>query len=136
MGDTRIILETYIQGWKKRDHKLKTLKSNRLNQARKILPDIIDILKKYHVKKIILFGSLVDINHFRLHSDIDIAVEGLDPKRFFEAYGEIMSAIDFPVDLKPIEKLEPFFKQRIMTYGEIIYDTKRTAHRAGFGDSE
>ena len=118
-------LESYISGWRNRIKKQKSLEMRRFNEARKSLPDIIKILKKYEVKEIILFGSLTTINQFNYHSDIDIAVKGLDPGKFFKAYGELMLKIDFPVDLKPFEKLEPFFKQQIISSGEIIYGSKK-----------
>ncbi len=53
------------------------------------------ISKKYHAKPVLLFGSSLmgDGN------DIDLAVEGVLPSRFYDFYGELMFSLTKPVDL-------------------------------------
>ena len=58
---------------------------------------IQEISKKYHVKRVLLFGSSVDTT--KESRDIDIAVEGISPMDFFQYYGEILFALSKPVDV-------------------------------------
>ena len=52
---------------------------------------------KYHVKRVILFGS--SLSPDMESRDIDIGVEGLEEKDFFAFYGELMCALSKPVDV-------------------------------------
>jgi predicted nucleotidyltransferase len=52
---------------------------------------------KYHVKRVILFGSSLSAD--KESRDIDIGVEGLEEKDFFAFYGELMCALSKPVDV-------------------------------------
>lgn len=53
--------------------------------------------EKYHVKKVLLFGSSAD--PFKEGRDIDLAVAGIDPREFFKYYGDLMLNLSKPVDL-------------------------------------
>lgn len=114
-------IQVYRQGWQERERQREEQERCRALEARKSLTTLIAILKKYPVKKIIPFGSLAKNNRLHAGSDIDLAVVGLPSDQFFTAYGEIMMTSDFNVDLKPLEDLEPFFKQQILSIGEVIY---------------
>jgi uncharacterized protein len=54
----------------------------------------------------IVFGSLVK-DKFGEDSDIDLAVEGIEPTRFFEALAAVNQCSKRWIDLKPMELLEP-----------------------------
>jgi predicted nucleotidyltransferase len=58
---------------------------------------IIDIARRYNVGKILLFGSSADPK--KEAKDIDLAVEGIVPEKFFSFYGELIFALSKPVDL-------------------------------------
>ncbi len=84
---------------------------------------IVQILRDgYGVRCIILFGSLVK-GRFTSQSDIDLAVEGLAPDKFFTACDEINQASHFKVDLKPLERLYSHFRRRVLTQGETLYES-------------
>ena len=53
--------------------------------------------KKYPVKKVLLFGSSLD--PVKEGRDIDLVVEGIDPKEFFDYYGDLLLRLSKPVDL-------------------------------------
>ncbi len=78
----------------------------------------INILSQEGCKEIYLFGSLVNGSPTD-KSDIDLAVTGLRKEDFFEIFGELMMALDHPVDLINLEK-----KNRFVTYlkekGELV----------------
>lgn len=78
----------------------------------------IDILTKEGCKEIYLFGSLVN-GDITDRSDIDLAVTGIRKEDFFEIFGELMMALEHPVDLINLEK-----KNRFVTFlkkkGELV----------------
>lgn len=67
----------------------------------------VDILKRAGCKEIYLFGSLV-YGDFSDKSDIDLAVKGLEKRRYFKTLGQLMMALDHPVDLINLEKKDRF----------------------------
>jgi uncharacterized protein len=58
---------------------------------------IQELSKKYQVKKVLLFGSSLD--PVKEGRDIDLAVDGIDPREFFDYYGDLMLKLSKPVDL-------------------------------------
>lgn len=88
----------------------------------KELKSIVDISKKFEVKKVILFGScLEDIESAR---DIDIAVSGVRPESFFEMYGQILDEIDDELDLLPLEYIREHLSTRILSQGVVLYEKR------------
>jgi predicted nucleotidyltransferase len=120
-----IDIENYVKGWRERIERERHQIDTRYLNARKTIPIIIEILKKYDVEKIILFGSICQREDFHKHSDIDIAVVGLQDQFFFKAFGELMMKLDFEIDLKPYEQLDLLMKDRILKKGEVIYVRKK-----------
>lgn len=123
----------YLDYWRcRRDEQL--VKNQRLaQQARTALPQIVDVLgQEFSAKKIILFGSLVK-GSFAEGSDIDLAVEGIPHEEYFTALAAANRQTKFWVDLKPIEDLEPYFRDRVLTTGEVIYETSDCQQAARIG---
>ena len=58
---------------------------------------IEDIAKRYHVGRVLLFGSGIDDK--AEGRDIDLAVEGLPPSRFFSFYADLIFSLSKPVVL-------------------------------------
>ena len=69
---------------------------------------ICDISKRYHVKRVLLFGSSLDPK--RESRDIDIAVEGISPKDFYKYYGDLIFSLSKPVDVIDIKGRSKFIK--------------------------
>jgi predicted nucleotidyltransferase len=64
--------------------------------------------EKFGAKEVILFGSLARRGGFTLFSDIDLAVRGIAPDRFFEAVGLVTGlSAEFKIDLVEIETSSP-----------------------------
>ncbi len=74
---------------------------------------------KYHVKKVLLFGSSAD--PVKEGRDIDLAVEGINPKEFFKYYGCLMLKLSKPVDLIDLAETSKFVtlvrKEGVLIYG-------------------
>lgn len=83
------------------------------------LAKIISLSKEFEAEKVLLFGScLEDVESAQ---DIDIAVKGVKPEKFFEMYGRILSVVDSEIDLIPLEDTREHFAKRILEKGRIIY---------------
>ncbi len=74
---------------------------------------------KYHVKKVLLFGSSADPS--KEGRDIDLAVEGIRSKDFFKFYGNLMLKLSKPVDLIDLAETSKFVtlvkKEGVLIYG-------------------
>lgn len=82
----------------------------RLKRAKELAEKCVQILKsKYGVRNAFIFGSLRGSSTFDERSDIDIAVEGLPPDRYFDALTELYSLLPegVEVDLVPLERACP-----------------------------
>jgi predicted nucleotidyltransferase len=60
------------------------------------------LAQQYGVQKILLFGSSADPK--KEARDIDLGVLGIEPRRFFEFYGDLMFSLSKPVDLVDLSR--------------------------------
>ena len=67
---------------------------------------IWELSKKYHVKKVLLFGSSLD--PAKESRDIDIAVEGISPMDFFDYYGDLLLRLSKPIDVIDLSEASKF----------------------------
>lgn len=90
----------------------------RLQQARQIAKQAADILKeKFGAKQVVLFGSLAQ-DMFHQRSDIDLAVEGIDSKQFWQAWNTLDTlGPEFEIDLVAMETVSPKLRQQIEQEG-------------------
>ena len=90
--------------------------AERAARFRKSLPRAAEILRACGAKRILLFGSLAEGSPCR-ESDVDLAVEGLSPDRYFEALGQLMALFRGPVDLVLLEQAGPSLQERVEETG-------------------
>ena len=80
---------------------------------------IVDLSKKYHAKRVLLFGSSAD--PLKEGRDIDLAVEGIAHRDFFDYYGDLMLKLSKPVDVIDLSETSKFVtlvkKEGIPIYG-------------------
>jgi predicted nucleotidyltransferase len=82
---------------------------------------IKDCAHEYDVEAIWLFGSaLGDEASAR---DIDIAVEGIDSKKFYDFYGRLFFGMSKPVDLVDLSE-DPPIASLIRERGTLIYERR------------
>jgi len=74
-----------------------------------ISPNLIETIKEYaqefSVKSVWIFGSSLEDEHTA--TDIDLAVEGLAPEKFFDFYGRLFFEMPKPLDLVDLEQKTP-----------------------------
>lgn len=86
------------------------------------------LCKKYHVRRLEVFGSAVREDFDPERSDLDLLVE-IDPQisgSYFDDYFGLREELEIllkrPIDLLSIESLEnPYFIERIAQEREILY---------------
>ncbi len=104
---------------------LSASRRKRFHKAQSALKKAVNcLIKRYHAKKIILIGSLMDKDRFGVHSDIDLCVEGLSAALYFKAVGEILSTSDdFEIDIIPLEDATPEMKTQAEK-GMVLYEKR------------
>lgn len=80
---------------------------------------IQELSKKYHVKRVLLFGSSLDMT--KESNDIDIAIEGIAANQFFKYYGELMLKLSKPIDIIDLSGTSKFIalirQEGVQLYG-------------------
>lgn len=110
-----------------KERRQQTALLRKLRRARSDFQKIVAlIVEKYQPLRIYQWGSLLDEFSFSEISDIDIAMEGItSAETFFRIYGDAMDLTDFPVHVVQLEKIEPEFRELIVTQGKLIYERPR-----------
>lgn len=105
---------------RKRQEAERPARAKRRRRAMSLAHKAADILRKeFGAKKVILFGSLAKRGAFTLFSDIDLAVEGIPPLRYFEAVARVTSFTDFiHIDLVEVETCTPALRENIKKDGK------------------
>lgn len=81
------------------------------------------LAEKYNVKKIVLFGSFLDINKVRSHSDIDLAVWGLSDNHYYQALNYLLElSPEFSFDLVQVESASDSLQNVILKQGVKLND--------------
>ena len=78
----------------------------------------VELLKREGCSEIFIFGSLIN-GDYNEYSDIDIAVKGLSPDKFFKVIGELLGELNVPFDLVDLED-NSRFSQRILKKERLI----------------
>jgi uncharacterized protein len=78
------------------------------------------LVERFGVRRVLLFGSVAD-GHAGPRSDLDLAVEGLDPRHYFEALGQLALVTPFDVDLVLLEEAPDSLRERIAAYGACLH---------------
>lgn len=90
------IQQRYQRGWQVAHEGAKLLKQN------------------FGAKRVVVFGSLLDASRIHLHSDIDLAVWGMDPKLYFKAVAYLQDIDpDFEVDLVEPDSAYSYMQEAI-----------------------
>lgn len=119
-------MDTYINYWKNQKIQRSKEMLKQVKKARDNLEKITTLLvTEFKVTKIILFGSLIN-GKFHQESDIDLAVAGIPKSDYFRALAAVNTLGDRPIDLKPLEDLDPYFLEKVLQTGECIYESNNS----------
>ena len=115
--------EPYVKAWRLRReaHRRKLMEHKRL--AREEAERLTRVLaEEFHVRRVLLVGSLSEGERFHRGSDIDLVVDGLQADLFFKAVGKLLRISSFDVDLKPLDAMQPSVRARFEAKGVVLYD--------------
>lgn len=92
----------------------------RLERAWNVARQIADFLhRKYQPTRVVAFGSIVHPEVFGLHSDIDLAVEGIPWPEYLRAWNDVEDlTTEFKVDLIDIGIVSPEMRAWIEEEGQ------------------
>ncbi|MFC1526450.1 nucleotidyltransferase family protein [Candidatus Latescibacterota bacterium] len=88
---------------------------------------ITRLADRYDVGRLLLFGSSIDPS--RKARDIDLAVEGLAPEKFFRFYGDLLFAVSMPVDLVDLSE-DTRFNRLVRDEGVVLYGNPEGSGRS------
>jgi predicted nucleotidyltransferase len=74
-----------------------------------LLAQVAAYLKQEGAKEVYLFGSAAT-GAMRESSDIDLAVSGLAPAKFYSVAGQAEDMLGIPLDLVDLDEQTPFIK--------------------------
>ncbi|MFW5994527.1 MAG: hypothetical protein ACOCRN_00305 [Spirochaetia bacterium] len=64
----------------------------------------VEVLRTEGAREIYVFGSVVEPGVDRLPSDLDLAVSGLPPEKFFHAHGVLLGELEHEFDLVDLDQ--------------------------------
>ena len=113
-------LAAYRKALKSRASTGRSQSDARFKKALKIADRAALLLKKeFGVKKVVVFGSLLESSLFHLRSDIDLAVWGLTGRKYYRAVGILQSLdLDIEIDLVAFEDASKSMQETILQKGE------------------
>ncbi|MFQ3613394.1 MAG: nucleotidyltransferase domain-containing protein [Cyanobacteriota bacterium] len=113
----------YWEYWQQAQVRQLRSRQQAADQAWKEVAQMAQVLRQdFGASRVVVFGSLAK-GRFAEESDIDLAVAGIPKERFFEALAKVNRHSRRWVDLKPLEDLDPYFRQRILQTGIELEDS-------------
>lgn len=113
-------LDGLAQSWRRRAAARRRNRLERAERARQAATRAAKVLKdEFGVAEVWLFGSLAsDPAHDDF--DVDLAVRGLRPERYFSALARVSDIVGEPVDLVTLETSRARVREAVATGGKRI----------------
>ena len=93
-------------------------KEHRQRQGWDVAKQAAALLKDhFQGQQVWLFGSMLMLHRIHPHSDIDLAVKGLEPAQYLNAMVALLELSEFSVDLVQIEYAQPSLLETIEQQG-------------------
>jgi len=80
------------------------------------------LVREFGASRVYLFGSLAREGRFHERSDVDLAVEGIAPERFFKAWAAADAHSGVPIELVDMDEVGEAMRTLILEYGELLCD--------------
>lgn len=115
-------IKKYHKFDKEREEKKKKELVSKYNQAWSLTREVAQILyHEYNAEKVVVFGSLSNIDYFNQWSDIDLAVWGIKPEVYFRAVAKVLSlSSKFKIDIVDPGDCSESLKEVIRKEGIVI----------------
>ncbi len=113
----------YRRHWRERAEREATRQRELASRARAEAGRVAQVLvREFGASRIYLFGSLAQEGRFHEWSDVDLAVEGIAPERFFKAWAAAGAYSDVPIELVDLDEVGGPMRTLILEYGELLCD--------------
>lgn len=99
---------------------IKEKKEDILNKFNTIISKIVH--KYTSIQKIFIYGSILN-NNFNISSDLDVYVEKISAREFWEIYRILNNEMNIEIDLNT-QNDDAFLIENIKKHGKIIYERK------------
>ena len=114
---------SYIEAWQKRLRQEREALDQAAQQARRQAQVCAKALaEEYGAERVYLIGSLARGRGFHSRSDIDLAVVGIAPERYFAALADLADRAGREVDLILLESATPALRECIANEGVLLYE--------------
>jgi uncharacterized protein len=113
----------YVEAWRRRLAQEERERLVRAKQLREVAYTCAQrLVQDFGARKVYLFGSLLREDVVHLRSDIDLAVEGLEGARYFQALSALWRLLPTGVelDLVPLEEARAGLADRVRAEGELL----------------
>ncbi|MCU0525593.1 MAG: nucleotidyltransferase domain-containing protein [Elainella sp. Prado103] len=108
----------YRAGARQQEQQHQQQQRERQQRGLEVARQAAQLLKQeFGAQRVRLFGSLLDVGRVRQESDVDLAVDGLDDRRYLEAVAQLLDLSDFSIDLVQVEYAAPRIRQIIDQQG-------------------
>jgi predicted nucleotidyltransferase len=102
--------------WDRRDAEQAAARARQLARVEAALPAACELLRAHGVREAYLFGSTVG-GHASRHPDVDVAVAGCPPERFYRLAAELERAFALPLDLVDLDLAPAAFADAVRRDG-------------------
>lgn len=113
--------EMYLEQWNKRARRERKEIAQQQQQAMELADQCaMELQDRFNVLQVYLFGSLARGDGFHKNTDLDLAIEGLDPEAYWDAYRLCVDpqlTDSYPLDLVRLETASDSLKSRIKRLG-------------------
>jgi predicted nucleotidyltransferase len=121
MGKT-LSYEEYVSIMRNRVNQAEKLRKQKFKEANGLAIKLSRfIYSSYAVDSVYIFGSILDRSAFRLDSDIDIAVSGLDNSLVGDLREKLLTlGSPYKIDLIRLEDYDEFLRKTITGEGKLV----------------
>lgn len=122
-GMTEVEVAEYRKFWRERAARGAARRRELASQARAEAIRAAEVLvRDFGARRVYLFGSLLQEGRFHERSDVDLAVEGIAPERFFKTWAAVGADVRVPIELVDIDEVGETMRELILEHGELLCD--------------
>jgi predicted nucleotidyltransferase len=120
---TEVEVAEYRKFWRERAAREAARQRELASQARAEAIRVAEVLvRDFGATRVYLFGSLLQEGRFHERSDVDLAVEGIAPERFFKTWAAVGADVRVPIELVDIDEVGETMRELILEHGELLCD--------------
>lgn len=113
-------MQTYVATARRRQYQRQQALYQRRQKALNVAQVAAQLLRQeFGVERVVLFGSVLQVNAFYETSDLDLAVWGLAEAGYLRAVARLLRLSEFSIDLVRVESARPYIQEAI-AQGQVL----------------